>query len=448
MHGGVLAALSSLVWAVACTNPHAPLTVLPTNTTGGALGTSTGGTSTTASSSTAGTSGTSTAGTSGTSGTTGGTVTSDGGRFACNLGDGGDGGMFGPWIQIPGVDYGPWGLSAFATGDLNGDGNLDLAEGNNYNGSLGILLGNGDGSFRAPVFYSAYSDPFSLYPNDVSVVRAGSPARQLLVVSSRNPAYMPISEGLYVGQVDDAGALNVVATLGGFEAFNALAVTLTRDGLIDLVGQGSSQVEEFLANDAGGWSSGTVVVLAPDAEPLGDFVGDFNEDGTPDILEFASDAGLLVIYSGNGDGTFSDAGLFTTLPTRPQWFHLADLNEDGHLDVFVQGSPSFILFGRGDGTFSLGPDVTLDGALVSDGFRDLNGDGHLDYLSLDGFNLFVGLGNGDGTFQPAIVLALPGDGGLGYAWVTVGDVNNDGRPDLITTQWLGGDINIFLNQCR
>jgi hypothetical protein len=375
--------------------------------------------------------------------------TTSGGRFAC---DGADGGPFGPSILVS-TNY-MW--TTFTVGDLDGDGNLDIAAMGGQ--SVAVLLGNGDASFRPAVLFSP---PIStnFYPQALSVVKVGSPTAQLLAVSCEY--YMSMFSGLLLGKVDDSGVLTIVATPDGLEAFDARAANLTRDGLTDLMavaysawGRGTADavIEAFLANGGGGWNPGVVAVPAPDSEPQGDFIGDFNDDGVPDILEIAFAKNQVVVYPGHGDGTFSDAGIFTSLPANGvQSVHVGDLNEDGHLDLLAIGrgdGPSFTLLGRGDGTFSRGPDVGLDGGIISSPLQDLNGDGHLDYISSD-WDIFIGFGNGDGSFKPEIRLAMPDDGGFGYTIVEVGDVNNDGRPDLIATpNFSSGSFTIFLNQCR
>src|SRR5262249_45345894 len=54
---------------------------------------------------------------------------------------------------------GPFGVT---TADLNGDGKLDLAVANAYENSLSVLLGNGDGSFREHVDYGAGQGPVAV----------------------------------------------------------------------------------------------------------------------------------------------------------------------------------------------------------------------------------------------------------------------------------------------
>ena len=60
---------------------------------------------------------------------------------------------------------------------------------------------------------------------------------------------------------------------------------------------------------------------------------------------------------------------------------------------------------------------------------DLNGDGNLDFVSASNSAvLTVGLGNGDGTFQPQTVYPLPNQGNPNV--IVVEDFNGDGLPDV------------------
>ena len=137
-------------------------------------------------------------------------------------------------------------------------------------------------------------------------------------------------------------------------------------------------------------------------------------------LSFAT----AVVYDSGGSGADSVA--------------VADVNGDGKPDLLVAnegngstGSVS-VLLGNGDGTFQ--PAVTYgSGAKVaaSVAVADVNGDGKPDLLVANGGNgtgsVGVLLGNGDGTFQKAVNY---GTGVAdGSSWVAVADVNGDGKPD-------------------
>ena len=73
---------------------------------------------------------------------------------------------------------------------------------------------------------------------------------------------------------------------------------------------------------------------------------------------------------------------------------------------------------------------------------DVNGDGRLDILTANkGDNtISILLGNGDGTFQPQVVIPV----GTRPGGVTVADVNGDGKPDLIVSNYAADTIWVML----
>lgn len=106
----------------------------------------------------------------------------------------------------------------------------------------------------------------------------------------------------------------------------------------------------------------------------------------------------------------------------------ADVNKDGFQDLLVPGVTGLaVILGNGNGTFRPGAlfPTSLQSAWVTTG--DVNNDGNLDALvtisSTSSANVF--LGNGDGTFQPYL-LTLP----LAFGAQLV-DLNNDGKLDII-----------------
>ncbi len=103
-----------------------------------------------------------------------------------------------------------------------------------------------------------------------------------------------------------------------------------------------------------------------------------------------------------------------------------------------------ILLGNGDGTFQ--PAVSYDsGGPLADAIAvaDVNGDGNLDVVAGNVISSTVGvlLGNGDGTFQPPVTFASRG--GFTYS-VAIADVNNDKRPDLLVSSF-DGLVEVLLN---
>jgi hypothetical protein len=166
-------------------------------------------------------------------------------------------------------------------------------------------------------------------------------------------------------------------------------------------------------------------------------VADFNRDGIPDLAVANHDSGDVSILLGRGDGTFAPQ---RRLDATAAPFALAagDLNGDGIPDLAVvdsTGGPAHgvVLLGRGDGTFRPALPFSLP---HGEEFRtnalsiaDVNHDGKNDLVERDFLDgTVVLLGNGDGTFGPAV--KVQGNNGPGLA---VADLNGDGNLDVATT---------------
>ena len=173
--------------------------------------------------------------------------------------------------------------------------------------------------------------------------------------------------------------------------------------------------------------------------------GDFNGDGKADLV--CADGTVLL---GNGDGTFKTGTPWSVSGqlNGPAAFMAADINNDGKLDlVVVYGSSStslYVLLGNGDGTFQ--PAI---GTNIGTGLQqilavlDLNGDGIKDVVGSSGAALFILLGKGDGTFTLGNMYPTSG-AGVGI----VGDFNGDGKPDIVwANNTIGsnpGTLQVFL----
>jgi hypothetical protein len=144
------------------------------------------------------------------------------------------------------------------------------------------------------------------------------------------------------------------------------------------------------------------------------------------------------VLLGNGDGTFQAAqsyasGGFVTFSSA-----VADVNGDGKPDFIAQNCESqgsgcntshvAVLLGNGDGTFQAALVSNVSIGIGSMAVADLNGDGDPDLLGLTSAGAGVSLGNGDGTFG---AVQSFGSGGQRSFSIATADMNRDGKPDLI-----------------
>ncbi len=183
--------------------------------------------------------------------------------------------------------------------------------------------------------------------------------------------------------------------------------------------------------------------------------GDFNGDGKLDLVVEAGAAGGggpfgFSTYLGNGDGTFR-APINSTVEYLGYTMAAADVNHDGKLDLLVvtaRGSASLqVLFGNGDGSFTLGPVSAFDIYEVDTILTgDFDGDGNVDVAAVwpsgppadgpaGGGGTQFDVLSGDGTGNFAITYAVYSGGT--YFGLIAADVNGDGISDLISPTQLG-----------
>jgi hypothetical protein len=203
--------------------------------------------------------------------------------------------------------------------------------------------------------------------------------------------------------------------------------------------------------------------IAFDYEPGDMALGDLDKDGIPDLAVTPGRQDVVDIYLGTGKGTFSKtaASPITVSPEvepfNKRTLRLADLNEDGNLDIVTANgrrkTTMGVLFGDGRGGFTAGPPIGLHSG--GDGYvfalADLNRDGHLDAVSISrqGYGeggpgkMSVQLGVGRGVFKAAPESAFPVP--AGPRALTVADVDGDGLQDVLIGHDRG-DLSVFLNR--
>ena len=214
---------------------------------------------------------------------------------------------------------------------------------------------------------------------------------------------------------------------------------------------------------------------------MGVSVGDYNNDGWPDL--FAAADGHNVLYKNNGDGTFTDvtkdAGIYDYKGfwSDGRW---GDYDRDGYLDLYVTGylkykklgpnkvsqrynimvpenlnplpfpaEPNLLFHNNGDGTFT---EVSkkarvddIDGKSLSAVWCDFNDDDWPDlFVANDGTYNKLYMNKRDGTFLDVSNAANMSDNRSSMG-IGVGDWDQDGDMDLYMTNWAVEENGLYMN---
>jgi hypothetical protein len=327
-----------------------------------------------------------------------------------------------------------------ALADFNGDGKMDIVfAAMEFTPEDGVLLGNGDGSFRLTPLEGIEAEPAAVFVADFN--GDGKPD---LAFS------WPGLTWLYLGNGD--GTFKGPDTVSTCSSLSAVA-DLNRDGRQDLI----CGAFILLGDGDGTFHPGPGVL---DGNPV--LVADFNGDGNPDIL-LTTVTGQLAVALGHGDGAFA-ADIPVSASLIPQSILTGDFNGDGRIDILGEsksGTQIDVLPGNGDGTF--GPVITtaVGGPGPVTAAADFNADGKLDLVAGDA----VFAGNGDGTFRFPVFtgvvtnvcaepFAITGISPCNYSHVItlIADFNGDGRPDIAEAYFIEGNeyrgsssVSILLN---
>ncbi len=235
--------------------------------------------------------------------------------------------------------------NSVAAADLNGDGNPDIVVANWYgvNGrdaAIGVLLGNGDGTFKPTVSY----DPGGVIANAVAIADVNRDGK-LDVLVAETGCNSCSTSGIAVLLGNGDGTFQSAKTFGtggsggaeGFFAGESLAVAdVNGDGKPDVavVNSESNTVAVLLGNGDGTFQS-AVTYGTGGSYPDAVAISDLNGDGNPDLVVVNQSEGTLAVLLGNGDGTFQAAVTFSTGGSSPNWVFVADLNGDGSPDLVV-----------------------------------------------------------------------------------------------------------------
>jgi hypothetical protein len=241
-------------------------------------------------------------------------------------------GTFGSATDFPaGVDpiVGP---AYVAVKDFDGDLHQDLAvaihDVANLDGQkVAILLGNGDGTFAAPVEFDVGRDPTSIVVGDFN----GDTQPDLAVVN-----FLDKNVSVLLNTTTPPGPLTfatqAVYSVGN-QPISAVAGKFDADGVLDLmVANAHDQTISFLSGNADG-TFNKAVNFSVGKFPIGLVAADFDGDGNLDLAVAEASGKTVSVALGNGAGAFAKAKNFSA---NSQQFSIASGDFNG-------GKPDLVL---------------------------------------------------------------------------------------------------------
>ncbi|MFC6645341.1 FG-GAP repeat domain-containing protein [Granulicella cerasi] len=378
-----------------------------------------------------------------------------GGTLAVELGKG-DGTFAAP---VAGAQYmvDPVSYYSLVVADFNNDGIKDIAQlGSDYK-QVSLFSGNGTGGFRGAPVVTVTGDPNVLYSSMITTGKytTGGYASAIMQYSgTTNP-------GFYTAVGDGKGNFTTVASFAttptSIQYFEPIHADFNGDGLEDLV-YANTTGEIYVALSKGDGTFATPVAVGIGTKPCPEYygtAGDVNGDGKADLVipyggdticgSTAGGATGYYVALGKGDGTFSTPTFHSTGSALYKLL-LADLNNDGKLDLVIDDAPLLAgtgfavktALGNGDGTFATPVSILANYLVTNMATADFNNDGKMDIaltteevqgLTIATGGIIVLSGHGDNSFDPSSQIAT----GNWFYGLQAADMNSDGNADIIVT---------------
>ena len=339
--------------------------------------------------------------------------------------------------------------NAMVAADFNKDGDLDVATGSTGPSAINIYLGDGKGGFSSPTSLSAGTSISSVTSGDLN--RDG---KLDLVVAD----FLGTSVLVYLGSGNGLFSSPLTFAAGGQVTDVALA-DYNSDGILDVaaVKLSSSTIAFFTGTGTGALNAFTTVSLGAGTTGGRKIrAADLNRDGEMDLVigSRTNSVGGVTVLTGNGAGAFTAASFGMGL-TIGDGMEIGDLNLDGKLDVVASESsgssfPLAILLGNGNGGFGSPTLITRPERARDIAIGDVNYDGKPDIVLDNSLSQPIGilLGSGNGTTYTDSTLNTSQLVGA----VAIADANHDGKPDLVyygLTSSVSGfpRVGVALNSC-
>lgn len=232
---------------------------------------------------------------------------------------------------------------------------------------------------------------------------------------------------------------------GGFQFERILTSDFNQDGKPDFMCYSNGNWRILIGDGTGQFTMTSMSVASAQSVVC----GDFNRDGRPDLIAVGNDGGgsTVTVCLGVGTGAFTTSTF--TITGRDCAAAAGDVNKDGMLDLVLcdgGSTQTWRYLGNGDGTFGTPSTFVRWDPTYGAVLADLDGDGNLDLASQDSTRMSILLGDGLGGFGPLQVLT-GSTGAYQPDAVVAGDFNADGRTDLVSYDPAGnGSVRFYAGQ--
>jgi hypothetical protein len=335
------------------------------------------------------------------------------------------------------------------SGDLNGDGKLDLAAGNELDSTVSVFLNSGTGTFTrvAPVF------PTGEYPTGGTIADFNRDGRFDVITADYHGNSVTVLLGDGTGTLAPRASY---ATVAGAETSNLAIGDLNNDNNLDVVATNPQDhsVSVFLGQASGVLQAGVTlsVGVVGSSEPFSAAIGDFDDNGNADLAIADNRSTTIIVRLGNGDGTFQPEAAYAIGGGPAFIVTTGDMNLDGNLDILSANrntSDVSVLLGRGDGTFKRAIVQTTgdDTEPYAIAIADFNLDSVPDVITANWVSSTASilLGIGDGNLEEPI---SSGPTGMLSYGIAVGDFNGDGKPDFAVSNAGSNDVVVKLSTAQ
>ncbi len=329
---------------------------------------------------------------------------------------------------------------ATAIGDLNGDGIRDIAVPTDAPDKVSLLFGTGNGVFAAPVNVAL---PNGSSPNTPVIGDLDGDGDMDIAVSLKGTNRVQIL-------VNNGGTFTLGPSfLVGTEPRDMEISDLDNDGDLDLVtGNRSGGSVSVLRND--GSLAFTVTTIAAGSGLRQIAVGDVTGDGLIDIAVASHDNRQINVLRNTGGANFVLHATLSVNNEKPEGIAIARLDGNSSFDIVATADINnvefaFVFLNSGNGSFGGATPYNLGGVLSTEsivtGDFDLDGDVDFATANKDSNNVSVLANAGNGTFGPAQLLAA----GSQAHHITAGLLDGNGSLDLVVANDGSSNVSVFLN---